>query len=802
MNEIPNRPGQRRFAIVRLSIWELWRRATARAPAPSDNRRLAEDLLDRGIKAETSGRAAEALEYYRKALEVDDRFARAHMNLGIGLQAKGEFTAAIAAYQRAIEVEPAYAAAHYNLALAQLSRSQYRDAEVSFRAALRFRADFPEAFVGLASALEALGCDEDALFALNKAIALRGDYVGALLNSIPLLQKMSRHKSAVANCGRALELEPENPTAHYRLGTSLHHLGRLVEAEESYRQALTYWPDYSAAKANLAGILRATGRTLEAIPLLFELAGNEPNNTQLRRTLSEALNGVAVSEIGQRDREILLSLCKGDNALFLVPTIVTLVRNSKSFQALQESAQRGEDPFSRSVTAVAEFARDPLLLGALPCIPISDGALEEVLTNMRRWILIRFRATSAATEVPVQFLCALARQCFFSGYAFFTDKDELQLVASLRNALQRMLGDAKVSPRTLESPLVLASLYEPLHTLNGYERLLKHPIAEWSEWFQPMLHEQLENRERERQIAVQLSTITAIDDEVSRAVREQYEENPYPRWTSAPNPDAWPVETLWSRLRPGRQSRLHPHPVSILIAGCGTGYHPILVARAYPDSEVFAVDLSRASLAYAARMTEQLGVVNVTYRQADILKLGSLDRRFAVVECCGVLHHLDDVMAGWRVLVDLLEPDGLMKVALYSEKARGAVRAAREFVQDGNYPLTSDKIRYSRRAIMQLPDGHPAKDVMSFSDFYTLNGCRDLVMHVQEHQFTLPQIARSLDQLGLQFLEMECPPAVLARFTEMFPNNDERTNLDAWNRFEEIYPETFRSMYVFWCCKT
>jgi hypothetical protein len=152
-------------------------------------------------------------------------------------------------------------------------------------------------------------------------------------------------------------------------------------------------------------------------------------------------------------------------------------------------------------------------------------------------------------------------------------------------------------------------------------------------------------------------------------------------------------------------------------------------------------------------------------------------------------------------LVDLLESDGLMKIALYSEKARGAVQAAREFTRDANYPLTPDIIRNCRRAIMQLPDGHPAKDVMSFSDFYTLDGCRDLVMHVQEHQFTLPRIARCLDQLGLQFIEMECPATTLTRFNKMFPNEGAGANLDAWNQFEEAYPETFKSMYVFWCCK-
>jgi SAM-dependent methyltransferase len=214
-----------------------------------------------------------------------------------------------------------------------------------------------------------------------------------------------------------------------------------------------------------------------------------------------------------------------------------------------------------------------------------------------------------------------------------------------------------------------------------------------------------------------------------------------------------------------------------------------------------AVDLSLASLAYAARMTERLGISNITYRQADILKLGNLDRRFTVVESVGVLHHLDDPMTGWRILVDLLESDGLMKIALYSEKARSSVRAAREFAKSLHFPLTPEGIRSCRHAIIGLPDDHPAKDVMTFTDFFTLDECRDLIMHVQEHQFTLPRVADCLDQLDLQFLGLECSRVTRDRFREMFPASGAETKLEAWNQFEETYPETFRSMYTFWCCR-
>ncbi|TMH05307.1 MAG: hypothetical protein E6H69_00670 [Betaproteobacteria bacterium] len=142
-----------------------------------------------------------------------------------------------------------------------------------------------------------------------------------------------------------------------------------------------------------------------------------------------------------------------------------------------------------------------------------------------------------------------------------------------------------------------------------------------------------------------------------------------------------------------------------------------------------------------------------------------------------------------------------MKIALYSEKARSSVRAARDFARSLNLPLTPEGIRYCRRAIINLPDGHPVKDVMHFNDFFTVDEFRDMVMHVHEHQFTLQGIEVCLDQLGLQFLGFECAAPTRKRFREMCPDNDAATKLEAWHQFEEIYPETFRSMYSFWCCR-
>ncbi len=744
---------------------------------------------------------------YREALAADAGFAPAHMSLGIALQAAGEPAAAIAAYRQAVSIDPDYAAAHYNLALAYLQRHEYAQAEASFREALRLKNNFPEAWVGLGEALAHLDRDGEAVVALESAIAQRAHYEGALLNKALLLRRIGQCEAAIEFFHQVLAIERNHHQAHYNLGLALHELGRHADAATSYRRAMALQPDFVEAHANLALILRLEGRSPEALQVLFEAAARQPANTRLRQVLVDALPGASLIHAGDKERSVLLSLCLDDTVSmhYLNPIVIGLLKDDPGFALLQNCTRRREDPFASANPAIHSLLRDPLLLAVLPRMTIIDVELERVLTHLRRHVLLRtdVLSDSVASELamPAEFVSALARQCFHSAHAFFAEDEEIRRWAAVRDEIEAALRDPTRSVRSLEPTLQVLVLYQSLHTLEGCERILNQPIIDWSDSFQPIVLEQLVHRRREREIAAQLPALTPIADNVSLSVRAQYEENPYPRWISAPHPKAESIESLARRLCPDREIRVRPRPVSILVAGCGTGHHPIQLARKHADAEILAIDLSLASLAYAARMTESLHIPNIKYRQADILELGKLEQRFTVVESCGVLHHLSDPMEGWRVLVNLLETDGLMRIALYSEKARGGIRAARELIRSLDLPYTADGIRRCRHAIAGLPDGHPARNVLTFTDFYTLDGCRDLVMHVCEHQFTVPRIADCLDRLGLRFLGFECDEGMRRRFSQMFPDDDPNANLKAWHSLEEAYPETFKSMYTFWCCK-
>jgi SAM-dependent methyltransferase len=204
-------------------------------------------------------------------------------------------------------------------------------------------------------------------------------------------------------------------------------------------------------------------------------------------------------------------------------------------------------------------------------------------------------------------------------------------------------------------------------------------------------------------------------------------------------------------------------------------------------------------LAYAKRKTEELGIENIEYMQADILDLKQLNKQFDIIESAGVLHHMNDPMAGWRVLSDCLKPGGLMKIGLYSELARQHIVKIRQEIRELGIRSSNAEMRSFRDMIMKSDIDHH-KQVLRSPDFYSLSELKDLLFHVQEHRFNIPQIKDHLDKLGLKFCGFEAN-AMVSHFKQTNTHHNDPYDLDKWQAYEEANPETFVAMYQFWCQK-
>ena len=97
-----------------------------------------------------------------------------------------------------------------------------------------------------------------------------------------------------------------------------------------------------------------------------------------------------------------------------------------------------------------------------------------------------------------------------------------------------------------------------------------------------------------------------------------------------------------------------------------------------------------------------MGLTSIEYAQADLFQLGALSRCFDVIESSGVLHHLAEPLAGWRVLLSLLRPGGFMKLGLYSEVARRNIVMIRAFIAEQGYGSAAEDILSCRQYLVNI----------------------------------------------------------------------------------------------------
>ena len=160
---------------------------------------------------------------------------------------------------------------------------------------------------------------------------------------------------------------------------------------------------------------------------------------------------------------------------------------------------------------------------------------------------------------------------------------------------------------------------------------------------------------------------------------------------------------------------------------------------------------------------------------------------------------MDDPIAGWKVLSDCLKPGGLMNIGLYSELARRHIVGVREKISQQHIGSSNADMKFFRDMILRSDQVHH-KLIIKSSDFYSLSTLKDLIFHVQEHRFTIPQIQDHLNELGLKFCGFGTD-RIVSQFKKNNNHNDDLYNLDKWQAYEESNPRVFAGMYQFWCEK-
>ena len=769
-------------------------RGACTARMDTDNARSVDDLLRQAAAALQRGRPAEARFALEAVVQRDPGHFQALHELALLACDARDPRASIELFHRALAVRPDHAGTHCNLGTAYKEAGRSADALSCYDRAIALQPLFAEAHYNRGNTLKDLGRLEEAVASYGRAIELRPDLAAAHANRGVVLLDLGQPALALEDFDRAIALRPGHAATHTNRGSALSELGRLEEAIASHERALALLPALGPAHVNLGNACMALGRSEQALASFLRALKIAPPLPEALRSFAALLGHVEPAAATAELRQAVIRCLENPDieSEAVAPASAALMRHDL------RSALEGKEP--------ADFARlDRLthgLLGAhLRNAPVPDLELEGLLVRARARLL-QHPVTAAGPAMTADFggPAAFARQSFLNEYVWPVEAHEDERVREVEALIIRTIRN-RVSPAAAD--VLLLAAYRPLHEITEIREWAIGSASGYPEPIRSLLEDLVIQPVREAEIAARIETLTVIDDTVSQAVRAQYEENPYPRWNSL---------TGGKRVRYTQQilREIAPNapplaPVTdtpqVLIAGCGSGKQPLYSALRLAGSRVTAVDLSRASLAYAQRKALEMGLANVRFAQADLLKLGELDDRYDVIECSGVLHHMADPEAGLAALARVLRPGGFIKLGLYSELARQPVARLRKMIRETGYASDREGIRALRRRLIaaHVADVRP---LAKARDLYTTSAFRDLLLHVQEHRFTLSQVAALLERARLEFLGfMLADPQPKLRYARRFPEDPGCTDLSNWERFEAEHPYTFTGMYQFWCRK-
>jgi len=424
---------------------------------------------------------------------------------------------------------------------------------------------------------------------------------------------------------------------------------------------------------------------------------------------------------------------------------------------------------------------------------ITDIKLEEIIKIIRKDFLNKIINNNIDDyKIADKFMISLSIQSFLNEYIWHYDDEEIILINKIEKKIKS--DDFFVSDFN-KFYIYIFYCFKQIKDRNIQKKLIKNNYHLSNTFIKYIFTD----REHEQALKKQIPTIGNIEDKISKKIASQYENSPYPRWNSITLIEAQELEDIINLcIQPNTISIPKKDKLNVLIAGCGTGKVVLSAANLYKNSNIYAFDLSKNSLSYAKRLTEEYQHKNVSFFQSDILEASKINKTFDIIECTGVLHHMDNPLLGLKSLVNLLKNNGYIKLSLYSTKSRKFVKMIRKDIAMNKLKVNKENmIEYRNKMKIDYKNYK-----FTSSDFYTLSGFRDLFFNVKEHTFSQVEVKKIIDEFGLEFLGYYFrDPEVKNSYRKRYPHDTKCLNLENWDDFENYNSLAFAETPFFWCKK-
>jgi SAM-dependent methyltransferase len=276
----------------------------------------------------------------------------------------------------------------------------------------------------------------------------------------------------------------------------------------------------------------------------------------------------------------------------------------------------------------------------------------------------------------------------------------------------------------------------------------------------------------------------SFEERVTEEVAELYRDYPYPAHGVVMSSTARMLRDIVEAAR----VKVAGRPIRLLDAGCGTGELTLGIASEFKDVEVTGLDLSPASLRFAADLARRRNIP-VTFLHRNLLEPLSDIGPFDIVTSVGVLHHIGDPSRALSNLRAVVNPDAWLLGMVYCEfgkRERFVVRdaisllapeATREqrirFVRETRYIAEAGvwrllgRLHPRARLAPRSTIGEAIRRV--FIRRKALESiAADAYTHVQELTYTTAQMAALLDATGWSYAGWPPRSGMPASLDEVF----------------------------------
>jgi Flp pilus assembly protein TadD len=195
----------------------------------------------------------QATEFYRVA------------NTAYEFMEKNRLAEAIQEWRKALQLDPDDAQAHFSLAVALTRNDQEREAVVEYRKACALDAHQSAWFAHLGMSLANTGDVQGAVVNYRKSLTLDPSNAWAEADLGTLLFGTGQAQEGYRHLRKAVEIAPDYPDGHNRLGMALAKMGRMDKAVDQLQKAIALLPASVEYRFNLGFVMGLRGDSAGAV---------------------------------------------------------------------------------------------------------------------------------------------------------------------------------------------------------------------------------------------------------------------------------------------------------------------------------------------------------------------------------------------------------------------------------------------------------------------------------------------------------------------------------------------------------